>query len=219
MTPKRNTGTPKQIAFLSYMGFEDAAQLSKEEISEMMEDVTGAYFARYPDTREQREIYHSKDWFNDRFILYPDLYKAELKEYLENTLVEEMQTYIQGQFTGSSERITKSKIKEVCKTLTSENSKWWQNEDKKQIFFFRFSFVYPKCCDGRRPEKKIAAPVQPVGPKLPFATIAANMPPSGKSLSRVKTAPKPKNKKNSIGCGGVALIAIFIWVLFKLFSH
>ena len=127
-------------------------------------------------------------WIIDRLYLYPNLFKSDLA----GELATEFQTYISGQHTGSSERLTFGKISEVVHSMLDDDLGWWLNPNRKRIFHERFRQRYPKCCDGRKPD--LATPKQP-------------------SVNQRKIAsPKRKSgKSKSSGFGGFLLVVLLIY--------
>ncbi|MEI8315568.1 MAG: hypothetical protein WCG79_08980 [Verrucomicrobiota bacterium] len=154
-----DSATPKQIAFLTYMGVRGADRMTKQQASDTIQNLDQT------DDLDQWERIGERraDWITDRFILHPDLYASEFQRYLYDELPELLHTYVRGQVTGSSERLTKPKIREVVQALTSEDCAWWQNPKRKAIFFERLRQTHPGCCDGRAPDKttKRQTPQQP----------------------------------------------------------
>jgi len=69
--------TPKQIAYLSYMGVAGADRMSKDEVSIVLNRLFDT-----PDMKLWRQLRQKQeDWITDRFILYPDLYARDI-EYM-----------------------------------------------------------------------------------------------------------------------------------------
>lgn len=144
--------TPKQIAYLSYMGVRNAQKLSFDEASATIE---GLFETDDLDLYEQLQEKRS-EWITERFVLYPDLYANEIQRMLDEELPEILHAYVRGRMVGASEKLTKPKIKKVIASLSEESAQWWQSKNKKEIFYQRLSELYPGCLDGRTPEKKAA---------------------------------------------------------------
>jgi hypothetical protein len=152
--------TPKQIAYLSYMGIHGAAHMSKSEASAAIDTLFNTEDLKLWETLREKQ----SDWITDRFILYPDLYAHELQHMLDDELPEVFHPYVRSRVVGASERLTKAKIKEVVYALTQENAQWWQAKNKKEVFYSRLASTFPHCVDGRPPEKKPAMRKQATTP-------------------------------------------------------
>ncbi len=139
--------TPKQVAFLKYMGVSNANKLSKQEASTIIEK--NSFLNGDRDEISLR----MRNWLNDRLELYPDLYNFELREYQ----IKSLHAYIRQRVVGASETLTKSKIEHVIRTLNDENSSWWKEPNRQLVFAEQLKQMYPGCCDGRLP----AAPIKP----------------------------------------------------------
>jgi hypothetical protein len=140
--------TPKQVAYLSFMGVHNATSLSKREAADLIESNS---FLPEVDTMAAflRQQSLKSSWTFQRLVLYPELYSSELADFLDKDLPDELHAYARGQIVGSSERLTKSKIKEVMGVLLKEDSTWWHSSYRKAIFHDRLKIMYPGCCDGR----------------------------------------------------------------------
>ncbi|MBI4662900.1 MAG: hypothetical protein HY735_29160 [Verrucomicrobia bacterium] len=145
-----SSATPKQVAYLSYMGIQAAQLMSKEEASEAIDKLFNTEDFDLCERLRERQ----SDWITDRFILYPDLYASEIQRMLEDELPQMLHAYVRSRVVGASEKLTKAKIKQVIAALTQENAQWWQAKNKKDVFFVRLTSTFPSCVDGRSPEKK-----------------------------------------------------------------
>jgi len=153
--------TPKQVAYLTYMGVRDAASFTKEEASQRIETLFDIEDLEKWETMRARQ----GDWVTDRFIIYPDLYAPEFQLYLDEELPELLHTYVRSRVAGATERLTKSRIHEVVHALTRDNPEWWRQPDRRELFFDRLREMYPACCQGREPSR-------PARPKAPAQTTA-----------------------------------------------
>ncbi len=140
--------TPKQMAFLAYLGIQGAEHMTSQQASEVVDRIRDDLENYEGDDREERWA-RFRAWHMDRILLYPEIYASELRDYLKNELAEVLHSYVRSRITGCSARLTKSKIREVVKVLTNEDSAWWQNPNHGAIFFERPREVYPECCDRR----------------------------------------------------------------------
>jgi hypothetical protein len=147
---KHERASPKQAAYLKYMGVSNADQLSKSEAAELIE--TNPFLDGAKGLAElERILSHQKKWHRQRLILYPDLYDWELRDFLRDDLPRSLHAFVRNQMVGASERLTKSKIRHVVNTLTDENARWWHESDYQTVFLERLKHAYPKCCDGHAP--------------------------------------------------------------------
>jgi hypothetical protein len=140
--------TPKQLAFLTYMGVSNAYTLSKKEASDLIDS---GNFLPEAASMAQWELQAKRKaaWDTERLLLHPGLYAAELDYYLNNRLPESLHRCVRGLYVGSSERLTKAKILRVIRTLTTENMGWWHDRGHEDVFIERLKQMYPGCCDGR----------------------------------------------------------------------
>lgn len=141
------SATPKQIAYLDYMGVSRASQMTKEEASQAIDSL---FSTSDPEEWERLDA-KRKSWATEKFIRFPDLYASELREHLNACLPDELHTYVRSRSVGSSERLTKAKIREVVLILTEENHSWWIQPGWKETFYERLKTNSPGCCDGSPP--------------------------------------------------------------------
>lgn len=209
------------------MGVEDVEELfTMEQVGEIFDNgFSEWWFNRYGNGEEQIEWFDQRnsDWFFQRIILYPFLYRKERKEFLEYRVIEEMGTYVRGQFTGSNERITKQNLLKVADLMLTENPKWWECRDRKKNFLSKFAEMFPKCCDGERPERtpreRPMTQSQPVSIpsqiQLPQKPISA----TGPRVNQLKPAKANRSGKKEIQtlvCGFLVVLALVAWVLHVL---
>jgi hypothetical protein len=143
--------TPKQVAYLTYMGVANAEQLTKKGAADLIESnpfYDGANSLSAFDRIRSRQ----DRWHEERLKLYPDLYNFELKEFLHEHLPNSLHSYVRQRIVGASEKLTKRKIQEIVAALTREDARWWHQSDYQTFFFERLRQTYPGCCDGRAPE-------------------------------------------------------------------
>jgi hypothetical protein len=183
--------TEKYAAFFEYMGVPKAQSLTDVQLAKINEEGTNSWLLRTLriTTDRQRAEFERKNsdwWDGDRFVLHPDLYKTDIHFYLTRDLPELLATYIRGQFTGSTERITKQKIEKVVQLMLQENPNWWHAKNRKAVFLEKFKSVYPLCCDG--PPKRAM-------PKVP----------SVQSSLKSKSQNQQSKKK---GCGLSVLVVL-----------
>jgi hypothetical protein len=137
--------TPKQVAFLLYMGVNDAASLTKQAAADMI--ASDSYFGEIGSiSAYERKRARAVKWNTERLILYPKLYAPELTEFLRDALPKQLHAYVRAQVSGASERLTKQKIKGVVNALINEDANWWQRDDCNTVFFERLKLLYPGCC-------------------------------------------------------------------------
>jgi hypothetical protein len=145
--------TPKQVAYLKFMGYPASPSMGKDKASDTIENL---YEILSSDAL--RDSYHDRQsqWRRDRFILHRDLYDdADLQQFLDLELSELLHDHVRRRVTGASERLTKSKIRGVISSLTTLNRDWWRDSNYQQIFFECLKKMHPACCDGRSPTKTV----------------------------------------------------------------
>ncbi len=145
--------TPKQIAYLTYMGIQEAHNLSSVEASDAIDNLFENEDMNLNDRLRQKQ----SEWTTDRFVLYPelyaDVYAAEIKRMLDYELPEILHSYVRTRIVGASEKLTKAKIKTVIQSLLDESPQWWQAKNKNEVFFNRLGVIYPSCVDGHTHER------------------------------------------------------------------
>jgi hypothetical protein len=146
---KNDCATRKQVAYLNYMGVSNADQLSKLEAAKLIE--ANSFVGGAKSTAEFNRLRsHQERWNRERLILHPEVYAAELKQFLRDELPTTLHSYVRQQIVGAPEKLTKAKIRRVIEALTAENCGWWHNIDFQAVFLERLAQFYPKCCDGFR---------------------------------------------------------------------
>jgi GYF domain 2 len=140
--------TPKQIAYLTYMGVADADRMKKDEVS-----IALAKLLETPDIKLWQQLRQKQeDWATDRFILYPDLYAQDIDYMLHQELPRTFHAFVRSRIVGASETLTKAKIRQVIDALSQENRQWWQAKNKRDVFFTKLCAMFPSCVNGRPPE-------------------------------------------------------------------
>lgn len=136
--------TPKQIAYLSYMGVSEADALTRKEASDRIDTLMDT-----PSQEHWNWLFERQGaWMTDRFILHHDLYASEFQRYLDEQLPDSLHAYVRGRVTGAPETLTKSKIKKVIHAITADDREWWRSTQKNEVFFERLAQMYPGCCEG-----------------------------------------------------------------------
>jgi hypothetical protein len=167
--PEHIPATPKQVAFLRFMGFKNSDQLSKDKAHSVIDNLLEVDDPDEAD-RRQEKIY---EWGRVKFLQHPDLYAAELDQYLKRELIDDLHRDIRKRVVGASERLTKGKIKTVCDILGAEDADWWKQDACKDSFYLKLIEFYPGCCDGKPPivqprtHPEIEARKAPIPQKLP----------------------------------------------------
>ena len=145
---RRQPATPRQVAYLTYMGVSDADQLSKKEASDLIE--TRPFLLEAKSLAERNRLSSRQDeWHKMRLILYPDAYALEVKAYLRDEMPRSLHAFVRKQMVGASEILTKRKIQNIMEDLSGEDAFWWHRSNHKDVFLGRLRKMYPGCCDGR----------------------------------------------------------------------
>lgn len=189
--------TPKQVAFLSYLGMA-RAEMTMADAHEIIEGLRNLDLSPY-----QAEIMSTlrSGWMTERFVLYPDLYADEFQSFLDDELPDALHTYVRGQVVGAAERLTKPKIREVIHSLTAEHRTWWKHPHYKQAFLERLAIQFPACCTRSSHPSPDSVPMPP--PSLARAVLHA--------------APETKKSKPVAVSGEtvfviLAIVAFAIWI-------
>ena len=110
--------TPKQVAYLTYMGVSNAVSMDRQQASDCIENLFEVEDYNLWSWLSERRT----NWFTDRFLLYPSIYRPELDYFLNNDFAQTLHDYVRSRVTGASEQLTKAKIRQVIKDLTRENT-------------------------------------------------------------------------------------------------
>jgi hypothetical protein len=207
---KRSFSEQVYSAYFRYMGIPNMENITESQIEEIQDEGELTWYERtFNADRKMLEKYSAKKaaWFEgDRFILEPLLYEKKIKFYLTGDLPKLLATYVRGQFTGSSEKITAARIKEVCTMMLEENPTWWHSSNRKHIFLERFKIAYPRCCDGTKPSR--SSTHLPVQIRDDAGAIATKKPNQCLKKSR-------KQKELDIrSLIGLLIVAIILWFIF-----
>ena len=144
--------TPRQVAYLRFMGYPASPSMGGDKASH-----TIAHLYELLGSDELRDNFSDRQsqWRRDRFILHKDLYgDYELQQFLGEELGEILHDHVRKRIVGASQRLTKSKIREVINSLTAINREWWREANYQQTFFECLKRLHPGCCDGRTPDRK-----------------------------------------------------------------
>lgn len=134
----RGSATPKQRAFLSFLGLPIPPSLTSQEASEMIDSIDA-----HPDPSLREQIWErSRAWPTERVFLHPDLYG---EEFVHTELPDLMHTYVRHRITGAIGRLTKSKIQKVIEDLNRTSPKWWAARNRGDIFMDRLGLLFPAC--------------------------------------------------------------------------
>jgi DNA polymerase III epsilon subunit-like protein len=68
--------------------------------------------------------------------------------YYEQELPSVLHQYVRALLVGCSEKLTKSKIREVMKVLSESDANWFRNVGFEEVFLGQLKVMYPGCCDG-----------------------------------------------------------------------
>jgi len=150
---RHEPASPRQVAYLSYMGILDAGRLTKKEASDLI-DSNAVLDNVQSQSESERERIHRLQarWHEERLKLYPELYPAELRHFLEDDLPSSLHAYVRKKVVGASEKLTKDKIRQVAKALADEDARWWHQPNYQAIFYVRLLQLFPGVCDGRSPD-------------------------------------------------------------------
>jgi hypothetical protein len=143
--------TGKQIAFLNFLGYEDASAYTKDQAHDLISHVVES-----EDTETQKRC-------TARFVLHPKLYSQE-QEMMNETFHEPFRHFVRQRVAGASARLTHQRIADVIESLHEENPLWWRTPNRNETMFDRLQLLHPQCCDGAPPKPKIYVPRPKVSP-------------------------------------------------------
>lgn len=159
LEPESDTrqASPKQIAYLSFMGVRGAERLTRDQASERIQTIFDA-----PDHDDWKRLNELQEtWKTQRFILHPKLYEGEFARFLSEELPDVLRGYVRSKIVGASEKLTRPKSRQVIMSYMAEDANWWRSPDRNAQFLERLRTMHPGCCDGRSPEKS-AKRAQPI---------------------------------------------------------
>jgi hypothetical protein len=140
------------------MGYPKADCLTKDQASQAIDTLGNGSNPR----EYERIVQLQSEWIRQRFILYPDLYSYELKNFFIHELPETLHTFVRNRMVGASERLTKTKIRQVVNAIGAEDADWWKEINFKDRFWSKLQEMHPLCCDGQQKQanKDFRAPEQ-----------------------------------------------------------
>jgi hypothetical protein len=141
--------TPKQIAFLNFLGYEDASTYTKEQAHDLISQLV--------ESDDPEIELRCQRWINARFALHPKLYSHE-QEMMNDTFNEPFRRFVRECITGASARLSREKISDVIESLHGENPIWWRTRDRNLVMFERLKVLHPQCCDGAAPKPRTYVP-------------------------------------------------------------
>ena len=118
--------------------------------------------SRYPDADVVNAVIQSlfddspNWWAQENFrqsfyekvkLLYPACCDGK-SVYYEHELPVVLHQYVRMILVGCSEKLTKAKIRDVMKSLSSSDAEWFTKEGFEEIFLGELKVSYPGCCDG-----------------------------------------------------------------------
>lgn len=114
------SATPKQLAYLAYMGMTTKGALSEEEAGEAIRRLESV-----SDYEQWRQLVEKKnDWHTDRFLLHPGLFAEEFDVYYHKELPEILAAYSRSQAPNAAAHLKQAEIREIMGFLSSQNPAW-----------------------------------------------------------------------------------------------
>lgn len=152
-----NPATAKQIVYLKHLGVRRLSRFDKPsataEISRQQLRAQRLCFRRLKERVES--------WEHVRLHEYPELYRAEVIAYLIREYTDQFRSFVRSRVVGASGTLTQEKINSVIKSLTSEDSRWWQGPDCSLVFYERLGEFHPNCLDGGSPDRRRSVREEP----------------------------------------------------------
>jgi len=137
--------TGKQIAFLNFLGYEDASEYTKDQAHDFISQLVES-----TDSEIQKRC---AEWRTARFVLHPKLYSQE-QEWMNETFHEPFRHFVRQRIARASARLTHQRISDVIDSLHEENPLWWRTADRNQVMFEQLKVLHPQCCDGAPPKAR-----------------------------------------------------------------
>jgi DNA polymerase III subunit epsilon len=136
---KPKMASQKQVLYLTWLGIRDPHLLSQAKARSLCASHGGG-MGYAPE---------GKNWATERLILYPEIYKDELLDYLSGTLLQECIDLYEEEYFDSSLSLDEETAMAVINRLQDEDYKWWNNPEFKRIFLDKLKELHPNCCDGK----------------------------------------------------------------------
>lgn len=200
----RRKASPKQVAYLSYLGHEGSEQLSSEEASEVIEGY-GEIGAGDAELMKRMN-----EWRSVRYDLYPNLYPEENPVPLIVSRSEErFRSYVRARHTGCSQKLTRGIIEDIVARLLAESRHYSvQQEPPSEVIYDALHRFHPGCVDGPAPVREATEPA----PKQPLPEIHRS-PVRMRPPRRVNRAPADKWSLAAWLILAGMIIGVIIWIL------
>ncbi len=153
---KQNAVSPKQLAYLRYLGVKKLERFDKVSASAEIDRIHRRA-KRICFRRLQQRI---DTWPEHRMILHPDLYRVEVVQHIQMLFGDTFRTYVRSRVVGASEKLSHDRIVAVINSLCDDLPDWWQKRSSSQVFFDRLGQLFPGCVDGRPPSRSQKATAQ-----------------------------------------------------------
>ena len=138
--------TPRQIAFLKYMGVKDAEKRTKKEVSDIYGDLR-RHLLGDNASEERNEDFDNRrnNWQKVKFELHPDLYEHESYDYIFKILPERLHDHVRSRIKRARKKLTKEIVKRTLQALCVETPSWWKSPDRKDVFIDKLAELFPDC--------------------------------------------------------------------------
>jgi hypothetical protein len=120
--------TPKQVAFLRYLGHRSPEKLSKTKASEAIS--------------RKRDNKKGEAWIFDRLHLHPELFPDEAPQ-LGWRRAEYFKTWIMRNGPKGRAKATEKRCGEVIDALSVTDPEWWKKTDRCEVFTAAFMQAFP----------------------------------------------------------------------------
>lgn len=141
--------TPRQLAYLSYMGMTIRGAMSEARAAEAirtLEDVE--------NYEQWRQLVEKKsEWHTDRFLLHPELFSREFKAYYQDELPDILTSYVRSQSPEAAKLITPLDIRETMEHLSAQNTSWWRSPRRQHLFLMELIMHHPALKAQSSPEQ------------------------------------------------------------------
>lgn len=133
--------SPRQIAYLRYLGHPDPESLSTEE------HILRAFWERDASGRND-------DWFVDRLHLHPELYRRDVL-IIDEILADYFKRWMTDNCPRPRARITLNRCQIIFKGLTTSDPDWWKQSNRRDRFRSAFMAIFPPKAKGA-PKSELA---------------------------------------------------------------
>lgn len=128
--PAAPSASPKQLAYLSYMGVTVRGSITEAEADRAISRLESV-----SDYEQWRQLVEKKnEWHTDRFLLHPQLFAAEFEVYYHSELPDILANHVRSQAPEAARYLTPPNIRATMDSLSAQNPSWWRSPRRQRLF-------------------------------------------------------------------------------------